>query len=470
MATTSLWRVKGRIDKTLLYVENPDKTVEPVPMSSKLNRDSMEDVIAYASREKATNKRQLVSSINCSLKNARKEMLNVKRMYDKEGGTIAYHGYQSFREGEVTPELAHEIGMALAMELWGDRYQVIVATHLDKASHIHNHFVINTVSHVDGIKYFRSNSDYAKMREVSDRLCREHGLSVINDPQRRGLHYAEWLAEKNGLPSRRAEIRKDIDKAILASTTEQGFVKVMKEMGYEFKVYKANGNRFKYPAVKPYGAGEFFRLHNLGEGYDFDSIMDRIYLNTRKQYPFPEADRKPVVIRIKGINEPHKLHGLAALFYKYCVKLHIVAMGTAPIKKVSFLLREDVRKMDRYIEQTRFLGKENISTAEELSEKRKASEAALQQLIQERTSIYNQLRSARRAEDTERIEALKEQAREKSAVIKEKRKEMKMCDEILARSEDIAEAMSQWDEQEREEANNNELLRRRSRAGREVDA
>ena len=469
MATTSLWRVKGRIDKSLLYIENPDKTVVSVPQK-RLDRDSMEDVIAYASREEATNRMQLVWGSNCTPENARREMMKVKGMFDKEGGTIAYHGYQSFKEGEVTPELAHLIGQKLVTELWGDKYQVLLATHVDKQSHIHNHFVINTVSYVDGTKFFRSNNDYAKMREVSDRLCREYGLSVIENPQRRGMHYSEWKAEQALTPSRRAEVRSDIDKAILASTTEQGFVKVMKEMGYQFKLYRKDGSMLKYPSVKPAGGKEFLRLHNLGEGYDLDSIRDRILMNVRKQYPFPEADSNPVYVRIKGIDEPHKLHGLAALYYKYCVKLHIVAMGTAPIKKVSFLLREDVRKMDRYIEQTRFLGRENISTAEELSEKRVEVEAALQQLIQERTDLYNELRSARRTGDAELIDTLKEQAREKSAEIRERRKEIKLCDDIQLRSEEIKNTLNQWDQEEEKEVKDNELLRRRSRAGREVDA
>ena len=143
MAVTSLWRVKGYIGKVLLYAENPDKTTTPetIPVVKDLNRDSLEDVISYAGREEATNQRQLVCGINCTAANARREMIDVKKQFGKEDGTIAYHGYQSFKEGEVTPEQAHQIGVALANELWGDRYQVLVATHLDKDSHIHNHFV-----------------------------------------------------------------------------------------------------------------------------------------------------------------------------------------------------------------------------------------------------------------------------------------------------------------------------------------
>ena len=181
MATTSIWRVKGYIGKVLMYAENPDKTTAPevIKVPDKLNTDSLEDVIAYAGRESATNQRQLVTGLNCNPATARKDMMSVKEQFHKCGGTIAYHGYQSFQQGEVTPEQAHEIGIRLAETLWAGRYQVLVCTHVDKDSHLHNHFVINTVSFVDGIKFHRTRNDYQQMREASDRLCREYGWEQV---------------------------------------------------------------------------------------------------------------------------------------------------------------------------------------------------------------------------------------------------------------------------------------------------
>ena len=119
MAVTSLWRVRGYIGKVLLYAENPDKTTNPetIPSAPEANREALEDVIAYAGREAATNQRQLVTGVNCTAGTARSEMIAVKKRFRKEDGTIAYHGYQSFREGEVTPEEAHRIGIRLAEEL-----------------------------------------------------------------------------------------------------------------------------------------------------------------------------------------------------------------------------------------------------------------------------------------------------------------------------------------------------------------
>lgn len=168
--------------------------------------------------------RQFVSGVNCSPSTARDEMIAVKKRFGKEDGTVAYHGYQSFAPGEATPELAHEIGLALAKKLWGGKYQVLVATHLDRENHLHNHFVVNTVSFVDGIKYHRTEQDYFDMQRESDRLCREYGLSVIENPQRgKSKHYGEWRAEQEGRPTYLSLIKADVDTAIRQSMTERQF-------------------------------------------------------------------------------------------------------------------------------------------------------------------------------------------------------------------------------------------------------
>ena len=154
---------------------------------------NLSDVIDYAAKPEKTSvphddenislERQLVSGINCLPATARDEMLAVKRRFGKDEGVVAYHGYQSFAPGEADPITAHEIGVRLAKTLWGEKYQVLVATHLDKENHLHNHFVVNTVSLIDGIRYHRTEKDYHDMRTASDALCREYGLSVVENPQ-----------------------------------------------------------------------------------------------------------------------------------------------------------------------------------------------------------------------------------------------------------------------------------------------
>ena len=150
MATTSIWRVKGWLGKVVIYVENPDKTDNPAFYEKRDMSDrqvqGLSDVIDYAVNNEKTQTtdeaadvvQQFVSGVNCHPGTAREEMLAVKRQFGKEDGTVSYNGYQSFAPGEATPELAHEIGVKLAKQLWGEKYQVIVATHLDKSNHLHN--------------------------------------------------------------------------------------------------------------------------------------------------------------------------------------------------------------------------------------------------------------------------------------------------------------------------------------------
>ena len=241
-------------------MENVEKTTAVSTGDSDLS-----DVIDYAIQQHKTSQSQardgeevvqrFVSGINCNPRTAKIEMQKIKKFYGKEDGVIAYHGYQSFAPGEATPEIAHEIGVKLAQRLWGDRYQVLVATHLDRANHLHSHFVINTVSFVDGIKYHRTKQDYKEMQRASDALCKEYGLSVIRNPKGRGKTYSEWAAEKDGKPTLRSVIRSDIDRAILASTTQRNFQEAMLRSGKELKVFAVkDGDLQKFcEEAKKYG-------------------------------------------------------------------------------------------------------------------------------------------------------------------------------------------------------------------------
>ena len=269
--------------------------------------------------EDGTPLHRFVSGINCSPATARDEMLAVKKRFGKEDGTVAYHGYQSFAPGEATPELAHEIGVKLATRLWGDRYQVIVATHLDKENHLHNHFVLNTVSFVDGIKYHRTKKDYHDMQETSDALCREYGLSVIEHPQRgKSKHYGEWRAEQEQRPTWRGLIRADIDESIRQSMTERQFFDSLRKKGYEIKVGKDI-------SVKPPGKERFVRLmRNFGEDYSIENIRRRILSQSRPERPAPDPPRTVIRIRLFGsLEKTRKITGFRALYFHYCYLLGI---------------------------------------------------------------------------------------------------------------------------------------------------
>lgn len=472
MAVTSIWRVHGHIGKVLNYVEDSKKT----ELLQQEGPTDLSDVIDYAIAQNKTTQSvktdgeeiamRFVSGVNCNPNTARQDMQAVKKAFGKEGGVIAYHGYQSFAPGEATPELAHEIGIKLAERLWGDRYQVLVATHLDRSNHLHSHFVLNTVSFVDGIKYHRTKQDYLEMQRVSDALCKEYGLSVIPDTRGRGKHFSEWQAEKSGKPTLRGIIRADIDRAIFSATTQRHFLDAMEQMGYTIKTKAADGQPLKYPALKPPGAKNFFRFHRLGPGYSLEEILDRVYDNIRRSTPFPEADREAAR---KSVFVPYpKAKGIYALYLRYCYELHIIQKHPASVKRVPFSMREDLTKLDKLDAETRFLAKFSYATAQQLNEHKSSASTQIQALVEQRTQLCNQLKVAIRAEDTQQIESLKFQIQAVSSEIKNLRKEVSLCDAILLRSEQMTENLTlleQEKEIERKEEEVHELHKRGSRSG-----
>ena len=467
MAVTSLWRVRGYIGKVLLYAENPDKTTNPetIPSAAETNCEALEDVIAYAGREAATNRRQLVTGVNCTAGTARSEMIAVKKRFRKEDGTIAYHGYQSFRKGEVAPEQAHRIGIRLAEELWGERYQVLVATHVDKESHIHSHFVINTVSFVDGRKFYRSNEDYARMREVSDRLCREYGLSVVRRPEGRRENYSAWSAEKNGKPTNRSLIRADIDRAIAASLTTAEFFQTLANMGYELKLAAESGKVLQRPSLRPQGAARFYRFDRLGEEYTLDAIESRILERIRRQEPFPEDEQRQYR-KYRADHLPRtKAKGIAALYYYYCYELHILLRFSASVPRLSAAMRQDLRKLDRLDEQTRFLAENQIETYADLDKYREYADNEITALTAERTGFRNKLKRTAHTGDALAVEEVKQQIAAVSGKIKKLQESLKICDSVRQRAEDIRAQLDALQNERKEQED--ELFGRSGGTGRE---
>ena len=292
MAATAIWDIRGRLDHVLDYAENPEKTKNP-DWDKENNADmadvmeeamrqaqvrGLADVIEYATEDAKTEQQYFVSSINCAKQTARKEMILTKKQWKKEDGIAAYNGYQSFAPGEGTPELAHKIGVELARRLWGDRFEVIVATHLN-AKCIHNHFVLNSVSFKDGKRYYDNKASYALMRRISDELCREYSLSVIQ-PKYAGQtkHYVEWKVEQEGRPTWRSTIRGDVDKAVMAAMSFPAFLRALRDMGYEVKT------GVKHMAVRPPGKERFVRLRSLGPQYTEEAIRMRILRQQKQEY------------------------------------------------------------------------------------------------------------------------------------------------------------------------------------------
>ena len=479
MATTSLWRIKGWLGKVVLYIENPDKTDNPAFYEKRdmteEQAQGLSDVIEYAVNSEKTQRapiesalvlQRFVSGVNCLPGTARDDMLEVKKQYGKESGTVAYHGYQSFAPGEATPEIAHEIGVKLAQRLWGDRYQVLVATHLDHQNHLHNHFVINTVSFLDGKKYFRSEQDYLKMRRESDALCREYGLSVIENPQPgKAKSYGEWRAEKEGRPTWKSAIKDDIDEAIRQAMTERQFWAYLQSHGYQYKIGKDI-------SVRPPGKERFVRLaRNLGNDYTFERIRERIVSHSRGAF-LPEYERKTQRSEYRrDLATVRKASGFRALYYHYCYLLGFFPQNKPKYgKRVHYLLREDLMKMDAISEEAKLLARCEIDTGEQLSSYQAELESKIAVLTTKRHSLYKSERTVATKSSPERLAEVKSEAAAISNQLKLLRKEVKLCEGIAERSGIMIEKVKIAEEFEKEqEERMNEQFRRRCRTGRKTE-
>lgn len=405
MAVTSLWAVRGNLGGVLDYAANPEKT-------------DLMNLLRYATQqrkttvqEEGTPVKQLVTGIHCALATARQEMQAVKKRFGKEKGVIAYHGYQSFAPGECTPELAHEIGVKLARRLWGDRYQVLVATHLDRENHLHSHFVINTVSFMDGKKFYRSGLDYRAMREASDALCREYGLSVIENSQSgKTKHYAEYQAEQNGKPTWRSLIQKDVDTALRQSMTERQFFHALQGMGYEVKV----GADI---SVRPQGKERFFRLRrNLGEGYTPVGIRRRLLEQSRPEREYRPHPRK---VKFHGQVKPaRKATGFRALYYHYCYLLGIFPRNKRRLpRRVPPALREELLRGERFSQEVRLLSQYKIDTMEQLEAYQGKVEDNLKGLLSQRDVLYHEFRTVAVQSDPERKDRVNQKATEGNSAV-----------------------------------------------------
>lgn len=445
MAVTSLWAVRGNLGVVLDYAANPEKT-------------DLTNLLRYATQQRKTvvqeegvPVKQLVIGIHCAPATARQEMQAVKKRFGKEKGVIAYHGYQSFAPGECTPELAHEIGVKLARQLWGDRYQVLVATHLDRENHLHSHFVINTVSFVDGKKFYRSGRDYRAMREASDALCREYGLSVIENPQPgKTKHYAEYQAERNGKPTWRSLIKRDVDTALRQSMTERQFFHALQGMGYEVKV----GADI---SVRPKGKERFFRLgRNLGENYTSTGIRRRLLEQSRPERKYHPQPRK---MKFHGQMKPvRKATGFRALYYHYCYLLGIFPRNKRRLpRRVPPALREELLRGERFSQEVRLLSRYKIDTAEQLEGHRGKVKAVLDERISQRAALYRQFRTVGVQSDPERKDRVKQKISALTGQIKKLRKEVALCQDIAQRSEKMRESLLVQQKKE------NSLSRKRKR-------
>ena len=455
MATTAIWDVTDRLDRVIDYATNPQKT-ENLDFSSP-DFQGLQNVLTYTQQDTKTEKQFYVTGINCDPDTACKQMGRTKLQFQKTGGILAFHGYQAFSPGEATPETAHAIGVKLAQELWGDRFEVVVSTHLDK-QHLHNHFVLNSVSFKDGKRYYDNKATYALMRKASDRLCREYSLSVIENPKPgKGKHYAEWKAEQEGKPTWRGLIREDVDKAIAAAMTFTQFIAALRKQGYEVKT------GVKYMAVRPPGKERFVRLKTLGDNYSEEAIKQRILQNRNPKRPPPLPEPKRKRCTLKGsVKTVRKITGLQALYFHYLYKMGILPRKSASNKRTHFLLREDLRHLEEITAQTKLLCAHHISSKEQLFTYQSTVEQEMSALYADRKSLYNRIR---RCKDAEQVAACKEQIAGLTRQISQLRKEVTRSTGTLSRSDEIKEKLHRVKQEEIQQRKEEKAYEQRSRRG-----
>ena len=458
MATTAIWDITDRLDRVIDYTTNPNKT-ENIDFSSP-DYKCLRDVLEYTVQDAKTEKQFYVTGINCDPVTACKQMSRTKLQFQKTDGILAFHGYQSFAPGEATPEIAHTIGVKLAQELWGERFEVVVSTHLDK-HHLHNHFVLNSVSFMDGKRYYDNKATYSLMRQTSDRLCLEYSLSVIENPEPgKSKHYAEWKAEQVGKPTWRGLIREDVDKAIAASMTFTQFIAALRKQGYEVKT------GVKYMAVRPQGKERFVRLKTLGDDYAEEAIKQRILRNCTPKRPqvLPEPKRKRYAVRGSvDLKRARKFTGLQALYLHYLYKMGILPKKRVSNKRTHFLLREDLRHMEELTAQAKLLCTHRIENKEQLLTYQNELEQEMAALLDTRKSLYH---SIRRCKDDMQTTEYKGQIAELSKKLSLLRKEVKLCTGIMSRSEEMKQKLLQIKQEEIHQGKEEKAYEQRSRSSR----
>lgn len=458
MATTKIWDVSYSLKEVIDYASNPNKTTR---LDNEME-DELGNVLAYTTQEDKTAKQLYVSGINCSYSTALQEMTATKVRFNKQGGIVAYHGEQSFKPGEVTPDMAHKIGVELANRLWGDRFEVIVTTHLDK-KHLHNHFVINSVSFKDGLRYYDNKKTYAEMRKQSDLLCKKYKLSVIDEPQGKGWHYAEWKANQDGKYTMRDLIRLDVDEAIDKSRTYTQFINELKKMGYTVKADR------KHIAVIPKGSKKPIRLRSLTRdgAYTEESIKERILLNTKVHLePFHKGTVKKYYYK-GNLNKAKKITGFRALYFKYMYMMGILPKSAPNHKRVHFLLKEDLRYMDKITQEVTALCKNKIDTLEDLESRISKLQSKKEELIKERKSYYGKINRCKSKKDEARKEMLQKDANVITEEIKAITKEVRIYEGIKDRSISMKDKLNIVIQDERKGREQDECRWRNSGSSRE---
>jgi len=404
--------------------------------------DSIRQVMTYATSPYKTEKQFYTTGINCEVKDAVKQMQFVKTIYGKENGILAFHAYQSFNEGEVTPEIAHEIGVKLANEMWGDRFQVVVSTHLN-TQHLHNHFVINSVSFKDGKKYYSNLTNTALLRKTSDEICEEYGLNVLKEKTcKSGINFEKFYKKSMRDSDYYKFAKEDIDYAIKHSYTLKQFQQMLVSMGYNY-YYKADKLSVRR---EPYKRN--IRVERaFGEEYSLENIKRRIlendYIRQERIIPYKVMGYRLFITRDK-LRKKYKPKGIVALYYYYKYLLKLYTRNNIQYK-LTPEMRVEVKKMDEYSERIRFLCKYKIETMSDVDNIKEQKNEELQKILNIRNRLYYK---RQKLDNGIEKDGVTKDIIDVTATLKRIRKEIRLCGEFY---DDVPKIKGQVKEMEEKE-------------------
>ncbi len=354
------------------------------------------------------------------------EMVNVKKQFFKTDGIQCFHAVQSFIKGEITPEQAHEIGIKLAEELWGDKFQVVVTTHLN-TDNLHNHFVLNSVSFLDGKRFCNTKKDYAIMRKTSDRLCEEYGLNVLSQEEKYNKYATSSLYK---------ELMKDsINYAIENAKDYDEFIKILQDLGYV--ITDKNGTL----SIRrdPYKRNTRIE-RQFGSKYSKENIYKRI-LETQPLYPYSSNPMVLITRTYENYNKQKERHyqnkgSIAYLIYQYEKLFGINTENTLKSKmtRMTPTLIAELKQLDEFSNQARFLTRYNINTNQDLLNFEKSAYEKVNPLKSKRENLW---KKHKRSKSDEEKQAIENEIVEISKQITPITEEIRHCNNIFQRVEEI---------------------------------
>ena len=369
------------------------------------------------------------------------EMINVKKQFFKTDGIQCFHAVQSFVKGEITPEQAHEIGMKLAEELWGDKFQVVVTTHLN-TDNLHNHFVLNSVSFLDGKRFCNTKKDYAIMRKTSDRLCEEYGLNVLSQEEKYNKYATSSLYK---------ELMKDsIDYAIANAKDYNEFIKILQDLGYII-TDKNNSLSIRHDSYK-----RNTRIERQFESkYSKENIYKRI-LETQPLYSYSSNPMVLITRTYENYNKQKEKHyknkgSIGYLIYQYEKLFGINTENTLKLKMTRMTpeLISEIKQMDEFSNQARFLARYNINTSQDLLEFEKLAYEKANPLKSKRENLWKKHKRVKTDEEKQIIE---NEIVEISKQITPITEEIRICNNIMQRVNKIRQVqLHEQIEQEKEQ-------------------